>query len=70
MKKYFYVFLASIFLCAYTSAQEKPIAFINAKIIPIVGAPIEQGILIVQNGKIMAVGDARTVRSDCRCTEN
>lgn len=43
-------------------AQEKPIAFINAKIIPIVGAPIEQGILIVQNGKITAVGDARTVR--------
>lgn len=62
MKKYFYVFLASIFLCAYTSAQEKPIAFINAKIIPIIGAPIEQGILIVQNGKIVAVGDARTVR--------
>lgn len=62
MKKFFYVFLASIFLCASLFAQEKPIAFINAKIIPIVGAPIEQGILIVQNGKITAVGDARTVR--------
>lgn len=43
-------------------AQEKPIAFINARIIPIVGAPIEQGIMIVQNGKITAIGDARTVR--------
>lgn len=43
-------------------AQEKPTAFINARIIPIVGQPIEQGILIVQNGKITAVGDARTVR--------
>ena len=42
--------------------QSKPIAYINAKIIPIVGQPIEQGILIVQNGKIIAVGDARTVR--------
>jgi imidazolonepropionase-like amidohydrolase len=43
-------------------AQEKPIAFINARIIPIVGAPIEQGIMIVQNGKITAIGDARTIR--------
>ena len=44
------------------AAQEKPTAFINAKIIPIVGQPIEQGIILVQNGKITAVGDARTVR--------
>lgn len=42
--------------------QEKPTAFINARIIPITGPPIEQGILLVQNGKISAVGDARTVR--------
>ena len=42
--------------------QDKPVAYLNAKIIPIVGQPIEQGILIVQNGKITAVGDARTVR--------
>lgn len=62
MKKLIHIFLASIFLCVSVFAQEKPIAFINAKIIPIVGSPIEQGILIVQNGKITAVGDARTVR--------
>ncbi|MFN0138891.1 MAG: amidohydrolase family protein [Pyrinomonadaceae bacterium] len=43
-------------------AQERPIAFVNAKIIPIVGQPIEQGILLVQNGKITAIGDARTVK--------
>ena len=42
--------------------QSKPTAFINARIIPIAGAPIEQGILLVQDGKIKAVGDARTVR--------
>jgi imidazolonepropionase-like amidohydrolase len=62
MKKLFEYFFVSIFLCAATLAQEKPIAFINAKIIPIVGAPIEQGVLVVQNGKIITVGDARTVR--------
>ncbi len=53
--------LQMLFGCA-VFAQEKPTAFINAKIIPVVGQPIEQGILIVQNGKITAVGDARTVR--------
>lgn len=42
--------------------QEKPTAYVNAKIIPIVGQPIEKGILLIQNGKITAVGDARTVR--------
>jgi imidazolonepropionase-like amidohydrolase len=49
-------------MCAANFAQERPTAFINARIIPIVGQPIEQGILLVQNGKITAVGDARTVR--------
>lgn len=42
--------------------QTRPTAFINARIIPIVGQPIEQGVLLIQNGKIVAVGDARTVR--------
>ena len=62
MKTFFVILLATLFLCAAVSAQEKPTAFINAKIIPIVGQPIEQGILLIQNGKITAVGDARTVR--------
>lgn len=54
---------AAIVLLAFSAfAQEKPTAFINARIIPIVGSPIEQGILLVQNGKISAVGDARTVK--------
>lgn len=52
-----------LFLCACSIfGQEKPTAYINAKIIPIVGQPIENGVLLVQNGKIVAVGDARTVR--------
>ena len=62
MKNYCYVLITLVFLCLNLSAQEKPIAFINAKIIPIVGNPIENGILIVQNGKIIAVGDAQTVK--------
>jgi imidazolonepropionase-like amidohydrolase len=62
MKRYFCSFLLLISLFGSIFGQEKPIAFINAKIIPIVGQPIEQGILLVQNGKITAVGDARAVR--------
>ncbi|HVE59467.1 MAG TPA: amidohydrolase family protein [Pyrinomonadaceae bacterium] len=62
MKRYFCSFLVLISLFCSAFGQEKPIAFINARIIPIVGEPIEQGVLLVQNGKITAVGDARTVR--------
>lgn len=62
MKRYLCSFLVLISLCCSALAQAKPTAFINARIIPIVGQPIEQGILLVQNGKITAVGDARTVR--------
>ena len=43
-------------------AQEKPTAFTGARILPISGPPIENGVLLVQAGKILAVGDAATVR--------
>jgi imidazolonepropionase-like amidohydrolase len=62
MKKSVFSILVLFLLVCSSYGQEKPIAFINAKIILIVGQPIEQGILLVQNGKITAVGDARTVR--------
>jgi imidazolonepropionase-like amidohydrolase len=61
--KHIALLLAAMVLAASAVVgQDRPTAFINARIIPIVGAPIEQGILLVQNGKITAVGDARTVR--------
>ena len=62
MKKMFPGFLILCLLSITAIAQQKPVAYINAKIIPIVGQQIEQGILLVQNGKITAVGDARTVK--------
>jgi imidazolonepropionase-like amidohydrolase len=37
-------------------AQQNPVAFVGAKIIPIAGSEIERGILIVQNGKILGAG--------------
>lgn len=62
MKRVILGFLATCLWALATHAQEKPVAFINARVIPIVGEPIEQGIVLIQNGKITAVGDARTVR--------
>ncbi len=56
----FSVLLAALLLPL--SAQEKPVAFTGAQIIPVAGAPIANGVLIVQHGRIVAVGDAATVR--------
>jgi imidazolonepropionase-like amidohydrolase len=42
-------------------AQDRPHAFTGAEIIPIVGEPIQNGILIIQNGEITAVGSAGSV---------
>jgi imidazolonepropionase-like amidohydrolase len=62
MKHLAFFSLAILMFASGALAQERPTAFINARIIPIVGAPIEQGVLLVQGGKIKAVGDARAVR--------
>ncbi|RDV13191.1 amidohydrolase [Pontibacter diazotrophicus] len=43
-------------------AQEQPHVFRGARIIPMAGQPIENGVLVVQHGKITAVGTADKVR--------
>lgn len=51
-------------MCSWSfalQAQERPQVFEGAEIIPIAGEPIQNGVLIVQNGKITAVGTAGTV---------
>lgn len=48
-------------LVAAASAQERPLVFAGARIIPIVGEPIEAGVLVVQGGRIFAVGAAAVV---------
>ncbi len=42
-------------------AQEKPQVFTGAQIIPIAGEPIAHGVLVVQGGKILAVGEVGQV---------
>jgi imidazolonepropionase-like amidohydrolase len=53
---------AAVCAAGLLCAQEKPVAFVGAQIIHIAGEPIAHGVLLVQNGKITAVGDARAVR--------
>jgi len=49
-----------LLLCFQGNAQERPIAFKGALIYPVTGAAIEKGVLVVQNGHILAIGDAST----------
>lgn len=49
-------FLACMGLGATLGAQTTTTAFVGARVIPIRGAPIEDGVLIVESGKIQAVG--------------
>ncbi len=46
---------------AGAATQEQPTAFVGAKLLPIDGPPIESGVILVQDGKIVAVGAAGTV---------
>jgi len=43
-----------------TPAAGKPLAFRGARILPAVGEPIDDGVLVVENGKIAAVGGKDT----------
>lgn len=43
-------------------AQEDAMAFVGARVVPVSGAPIDDGVLIVRGGKIMAVGSSAQVR--------
>jgi imidazolonepropionase-like amidohydrolase len=54
--------LLGLLVSAPLTAQEKPIAFVNARILPVEGDPIEQGVLVVKDGKIAAIGIADAVK--------
>ena len=53
---------ALVLLAAASGASAETHAFINARIIPIAGAPIEKGTLVVTDGKIVAVGASGAVK--------
>ena len=51
---------ALLCLAASLHGQEIPIAFVGAKIIPIAGEPIANGVVVVQRGKIVSIGGRDT----------
>ncbi|HLK30545.1 MAG TPA: amidohydrolase family protein [Puia sp.] len=53
-------FASCMMTVLFSHAQDKTIAFKGALIYTASGNPINNGVLIVQNGKIVAVGDAST----------
>lgn len=63
MKTTFCFLLGVIFgmsIATTSIAQENPVAFTGAHIIPISGNPIDNGVFVIQNGKILAVGNSNT----------
>jgi imidazolonepropionase-like amidohydrolase len=56
MKLLLRCFTLILLFCGVTVAQDKPQAYIGAQIIPINGPPIANGVLVVHQGKIVAVG--------------
>jgi imidazolonepropionase-like amidohydrolase len=53
------IFLAPL---AQADAADRPIALCGARICPVAGGPIDDGILVVQAGKIVAIGSARDLK--------
>ena len=49
-----------LFLVSYSLAQDTPQAYVGARIIPIIGLEIPDGVLVVQQGKIVTIGPARS----------
>ena len=51
----------AIGLISVTSfAQTSPMAYTGAKILPVTGDPIETGVIVIQDGKILALGPVGT----------
>ena len=51
--------LAAVLLAATLCAQETTVLK-GARVFPVSGAPIDDGVVIIQGGKILLVGDAKT----------
>ena len=48
--------LTTLFLMAAAVASAEPTAFVGATIMPVADAPIDNGVLVIDGGKIVAIG--------------
>ncbi|MEC7583640.1 MAG: amidohydrolase family protein [Planctomycetota bacterium] len=58
-----------VLTCASAAAQEQPVAFTGARLLPIDGPAIENGTLVVHQGKIVAIGSATDIELSGRGIE-
>ncbi|MCH8019003.1 amidohydrolase family protein [candidate division KSB1 bacterium] len=70
MKFNFLILLVAGLLFQQSSAQEQPHVFRGAKLYTISGEPIENGVLVIQNGKIVSVGLADNIQVPADATEH
>jgi len=59
MNKYFLGVFTVLLFAFPAIGQNMRTAYVGAKIIPIVGKPIESGFLLIHKGKILGIGDAK-----------
>lgn len=57
-----FVCVLALLCAAPLPAQDKPVAFLNAQILPVEGEAIEKGVLIIQGGKISAIGSSDALK--------
>ncbi|MFQ5749394.1 MAG: hypothetical protein ACE5H3_08065, partial [Planctomycetota bacterium] len=55
------ILFSFLLLAGAAAAQETPQAIVGARILPIEGAEIPHGVLVYENGRILAVGPESTV---------
>ena len=53
---------AAVLLCASVAAQQGPVALRGGKLLTVTHGTVENGVLILENGKIAAVGAANAVK--------
>ena len=53
--------VAAALLAASAAAQELPQAFVGVRVLPITSPPLENGTVVIHQGKIVAVGEASAV---------
>jgi len=52
--------VAALLICRPAVAQQRPLAFVGAEVIPIAGPALPAGVVIVQGGRIIAIGPVGT----------
>jgi len=56
------MYLPALLLLLSLTANGEPTAFVGATIMPVADVPIENGVLVIEDGRIVAVGASGDIR--------